>query len=47
MVLDDPQPDSDDDRLRQGQKRGMNKLLALSMLGAGLALLIALLFFAF
>ena len=47
MAIEDPKPTDEADEVRQGEKRGMNKLLALSLLGAALVLLIVLLVFAF
>lgn len=47
MVIEDPKPNDETDAVRQGEKRGMNKLLALSLLGAGLVLFVLLLVFAF
>ncbi|MEM8771683.1 MAG: hypothetical protein AAGD92_08545 [Pseudomonadota bacterium] len=45
-MIEDPEPTSEEDEVRQGETRGMNKLLTLSLIGGGVTLLIALLFFA-
>lgn len=46
-MIEDPENNDETDDVRQGETRGMNKLLAVSLLGAGLVLLIILLIFAF
>jgi hypothetical protein len=47
LVIEEPTPSDEADELRQGAARGMNNLLAVSLLGAGLILLVVLLIFAF
>lgn len=46
-MIEDPKPDNETDKIRQGETRGMSKLLVISLLGAALLLLVALLFFAY
>ena len=46
-MINKPQETTEDDRIRQGEKRGMDQLLFLSLFGAAVLLLIVLIYFAY